>query len=88
MSKRTFYYARVGSKDQNVNRQIDVFKKMGADERDIIIDKVSGKDLDRTGYQRLKNNLLREGDTLEVKSLDRLNKNKSDVKKMEFNVLI
>lgn len=85
MSKRTFYYARVSSKDQNVNRQIDAFKKQGADDRDIIIDKVSGKNLDRTGYQALKNNLLRDGDTLVVESLDRLSRNKADIKmEMEF----
>ena len=45
---------------------------LGASERDIITDKESGKDLDRPGYQALKNAILRPGDTLVVKSLDRL----------------
>lgn len=85
MSKRTFYYARVSTKDQKVNRQIDAFKKLGADDRDIIIDKVSGKNLDRTGYQALKNNRLQDGDTLVVESLDRLSRNKTNIKnEMEF----
>ena len=46
---------------------------LGASEWDIIIDKESGKkDLDRPGYQALKNAILRPGDTLVVKSLDLL----------------
>lgn len=81
MDNRTFYYARVSSKDQNLDRQIAAFKSMGADDRDIITDKESGKDFDRAGYQALKNGMLRRGDTLVVKSLDRLSRNKRDIKK-------
>ena len=55
MNSRTYYYARVSSKEQNLDRQIAAFKALGADERDIITDKDSGKDLDRKGYQALKN---------------------------------
>ncbi len=43
-------------------------------------DKQSGKDLDRQGYQALKNTMLRSGDTLIIKSLDRLSRSKSDIK--------
>lgn len=53
---------------------------MGASEREIITDKESGKSLDRPGYLTLKNALLRRGDTLVIKSLDRLSRNKSDIK--------
>ena len=81
MKSKTFYYARVSTKDQNLDRQLAVFYNMGADDRDIIVDKESGKDFNRTGYQALKNGMLREGDTLVVKSLDRLSRNKSDIKK-------
>lgn len=81
MDNRTFYYARVSSKDQNLYRQIAAFKSLGADDRDIITDKESGKDFDRAGYQALKNGMLRQGDTLVVKSLDRLSRNKRDIKK-------
>lgn len=81
MANRTFYYARVSSKDQNLDRQIEAFKKLGADERDIITDKESGKSLNREGYNSLKNVLLREGDTLVIKSLDRLSRNKYDIHK-------
>ena len=79
MVSRTYYYARVSSKDQNLDRQISAFKVLGADERDIITDKESGKDLERVGYQALKNAMLRRGDTLVVKSLDRLSRSKSDI---------
>ena len=80
MESRTYYYARVSSKEQNLDRQIAAFKALGAQEREIITDKESGKDLDRTGYQALKNAILRRGDTLVIKSLDRLSRNKADIK--------
>ena len=85
MENRTFYYARVSTKEQNLDRQIHAFKEIGANERDIIVDKESGKDLVRTGYIALKNNMLRSGDTLVILSLDRLSRDKSDIKKeMEY----
>lgn len=80
MDSRTYYYARVSSKEQNLDRQIAAFKALGAQERDIITDKESGKDLERAGYQALKNAMLRRGDTLIIKSLDRLSRNKCDIK--------
>lgn len=80
MESRTYYYARVSSREQNLDRQLAAFAAVGAQERDIITDKESGKDLDRSGYTALKTTLLRRGDTLVVKSLDRLSRNKSDIK--------
>ena len=80
MNNKNFYYARVSSRDQNLDRQIEAFKKLGADEREIICDKESGKDFNRSGYQALKTTMLRSGDTLIVKSLDRLSRNKTDIK--------
>jgi DNA invertase Pin-like site-specific DNA recombinase len=80
MDSRTFYYARVSSKDQNLDRQLAAFKALGANDRDIITDKESGKDLNRVGYKALKNGMLRQGDTLVIKSLDRLSRSKRDIK--------
>lgn len=80
MENRTYYYARVSTKEQNLDRQLAAFKALGASERDIITDKESGKNLDRAGYQALKTTMLRTGDTLIVKSLDRLSRNKGDIK--------
>ena len=41
----------------------------------------SGKDTKREGYQYLKRQILRKGDTLVIKELDRLSRNKSDIKR-------
>ena len=80
MESRIFYYARVSSKEQNLDRQLAAFHQLGASDRDIITDKQSGKNLERSGYQALKSTLLRSGDTLVVKSLDRLSRNKTDIR--------
>lgn len=80
MENRTYYYARVSSKEQNLDRQISAFMALGASERDIVTDKESGKNLDRKGYQALKNAMLRRGDILVIKSLDRLSRSKADIK--------
>ena len=80
MNSKIFYYARVSTHDQHLDRQLEAFKNMGAEDRDIICDKESGKDLNRTGYTALKNAMLRPGDTLIIKSLDRLSRNKTDIK--------
>ena len=66
MNSRTYYYARVSTSEQNLDRQLDEFKSLGADDRDIITDKQSGKNLDRNGYMALKNTLLRPYDTLVI----------------------
>lgn len=80
MDNRTYYYARVSSKEQNLDRQTVAFTALGASERDIITDKESGKSLNRAGYTALKGAMLRRGDTLVVKSLDRLSRSKTDIK--------
>lgn len=54
MESRVYYYARVSSAGQNLARQLDMFKALGADENNIITDKQSGADLQRTGYLYLK----------------------------------
>ena len=80
MNSKTYYYARVSTTEQNLDRQLDIFRSLGADDRDIITDKQSGKDLDRPGYTALKTTILRPGDTLIIKSLDRLSRSKLDIK--------
>ena len=78
--EKIFGYARVSSKDQNLDRQIEELIKYGVEERDIIVDKQSGKDFNRNGYKTLKYNLLRNGDTLVIKELDRLGRNMEQIK--------
>ncbi|WP_302768876.1 recombinase family protein [Anaerotignum lactatifermentans] len=81
MEHKIMGYARVSSKEQKLDRQLIELKKYVPAEN-IIMDKQSGKDLNRPGYQALKGPLgLRQGDTLYIKSLDRLSRNKEDIKK-------
>lgn len=78
--KKIYGYARVSTKEQNLDRQIMALTAFGIDDRDIIREKASGKTLDREAYQALRNQLLREGDSLVVTSLDRLSRNKLHIK--------
>lgn len=81
MDSKVMGYARVSTKEQNLDRQLIELKKY-VPEENIIIDKASGKDLQREGYQALKGVLgLRNGDTLYITSLDRLSRDKEDIKK-------
>jgi len=78
MTVRNFGYARVSTKDQNEARQIESLTVAGVAERDLFIDKASGKDFAREQYQVLKRS-LREGDTLFIHSLDRLGRDKDGI---------
>lgn len=71
MEIRIFGYIRVSSKEQNIDRQLSALKEYGINERDIYIDKASGKDFNREQYIILKK-VLRENDLLIIKSIDRL----------------
>ena len=77
---KTYGYARVSSKDQHLDRQIQALIDYKIDPRDIITDKQSGKDFNREGYITLKNSLLRKGDTLVIKELDRLGRDMAMIK--------
>lgn len=67
-------YVRVSSITQNIDRQMDEMYKNGLSKKDIFIDKQSGKDFDRTNYQKLKKKLKKD-DLLIIKSIDRLGRN-------------
>mgnify|MGYP002550684624 FL=1 len=85
MDNRTFGYARVSSREQHEDRQIEALAGYGVSRDNIIVDKCSGKDTEREGYQYLKKQMLRSGDTLVIKELDRLSRSKSDIKQeLEF----
>ena len=81
MDNRIYGYARVSSREQNEDRQLEALTKFGVLQQNIIIDKASGKDTERECYQYLKRQILRSGDTLVIKELDRLSRNKSDIKR-------
>lgn len=85
---KTYGYARVSTKEQNLTRQLDALKEFVPDERDIITDKVSGATFDRSGYKLLvgspdteEQHLLQEGDTLVILSLDRLGRDYTEIQK-------
>ena len=56
MSK-TVGYARVSTKDQNLDRQIDDFHRLGIEDKNIYSDKMSGKNFDRVEYYYMKKSL-------------------------------
>ena len=74
-------YARVSTKEQNEQRQIEALINYGVEGKYIKVDKASGKNFNREKYQLLKNEILRTGDTLVIKELDRLGRNMDDIKK-------
>ena len=74
----TYFYARVSTKEQNLARQLEVAKAYkNIDE--IFCDKQSGKNFDRTEYQKLKG-IVKSGDEVIIKELDRLGRNKEGIK--------
>ncbi len=78
MNGITYGYIRVSSKDQNEDRQRVAMHDAGVDERHIFMDKQSGKDFDRPGWRRVLRK-LKPGDTLIVKSIDRLGRNYDEI---------
>ncbi|WP_394121998.1 recombinase family protein [Planococcus donghaensis] len=78
MEHRKFGYIRVSSKDQNEDRQLEAMKKMDITDRDIYLDKQSGKNFERANYQLLKR-VIRKGDILYIHSLDRFGRNKEEI---------
>lgn len=72
-------YVRVSTREQNEDRQVEELKDLVTTESHLIIEKQSGKDFNRPLYQSMKN-IMREGDTLIIKSLDRLGRNYEQMK--------
>lgn len=85
MKNIIFGYGRVSSTDQNEERQLEALLDAGIDERNIYIDKKSGKDFDREQYKALIGR-LREGDLVVIPSLDRLGRNYIEIQKEWQNI--
>ena len=71
-------YARVSTKEQNEARQMIAMREFGIEEKNIFLDKQSGKDFNRPQYRRLMRR-LKKGDTLVIKSIDRLGRNYDEI---------
>lgn len=71
-------YVRVSSTDQNEDRQMIALRRQNIDEKNIFIDKISGKDFNRPSYKNLMRK-LRTGDLLYILSIDRLGRNYEEI---------
>ncbi len=78
MSKKIWGYARVSTREQNLARQMYELQKY-VNKEDIFVDKQSGKNFDREQYKQLRA-MVREGDEIYIKSIDRLGRNKEGIK--------
>lgn len=70
-TEKVYGYIRVSTKEQNEDRQYIAMKEFGINDKNIFMDKQSGKDFNRPSYKRVMR-LLKPGDVLVVKSIDRL----------------
>ena len=71
-------YVRVSSRDQNEERQIIAMHEFGVDDKQIYMDKQSGKDFERPQYKKLMRK-IKTGDTIVIKSIDRLGRNYDEI---------
>lgn len=75
---KTYGYARVSTRDQNLDRQLVALAEAGVPSVNVFADKASGKDFDRPAWKRLMKR-LRPEDVLVVKSIDRLGRSYADI---------
>lgn len=75
---KTYGYIRVSSTDQNEDRQLDAMQKVGVCEKNLFLDKQSGKDFQRPQYKKLLKK-LKQGDLLYILSIDRLGRNYAEI---------
>ena len=78
MSENIYGYIRVSSRDQNEDRQLIAFREINVPEKNIYMDKQSGKDFDRPQYKKLVKKLKKD-DLLYIKSIDRLGRNYEEI---------
>lgn len=78
MTNNVYGYVRVSTKEQNEARQVIAMHEFGVDEQNVLIEKQSGKDFNRPQYKRLLRK-LKAGDTLVIKSIDRLGRNYDEI---------
>ena len=78
MDGQSYGYIRVSSRDQREDRQLIAMREAGVPDKNIYMDKQSGKDFERKGYQRMLKKLKPE-DTLFIKSIDRLGRNYEEI---------
>ncbi|MCC8132041.1 MAG: recombinase family protein [Ruminococcus sp.] len=75
---KIYGYVRVSTRDQNEDRQMIAMREQNVPEKNILLDKQSGKDFDRPKYQLLIKK-MKPGDLLYIKSIDRLGRNYEEI---------
>ena len=78
MNERIYGYIRVSTREQNEDRQLVAMKGFGVPEGNLFRDKQSGKDFERPAYRKMMA-VLQPGDTLVIKSIDRLGRNYTEI---------
>lgn len=78
MEKKRYGYVRVSARDQHTDRQMSAMKKENIERKNIYVDKQSGKNFERPQYKKLIS-ILKEGDVVYVKSIDRLGRNYDEI---------
>lgn len=78
MEHKEFGYIRVSTREQNIDRQLIALQACGILSENIFTDKLSGKSFDRPQYQKMLKK-IKPGDTLFVKSIDRLGRNYDEI---------
>lgn len=71
-------YVRVSSRDQNEDRQFIALNEVGVSDKNIFMDKQSGKDFERPQYKKLLRKMKKD-DLLYIKSIDRLGRNYEEI---------
>lgn len=78
MKATTYGYARVSSKEQNTDRQMDALRNFPVSDRNIFVDKQSGKDFCRPAWKKMVKK-VGAGDTIVIHSIDRLGRNYDEI---------
>ena len=78
MNHAVFGYVRVSTKEQCEERQLIALREFPVQDKNIFVDKLSGKDFNRPQYRKLLKRLKR-GDVLVIKSIDRLGRNYNEI---------
>lgn len=73
-----FGYIRVSTREQNEDRQLIALREVGVEDKNIYIDKQSGKDFKRPQYKKLLRKLKKD-DLIYIKSIDRLGRNYEEI---------
>ena len=78
IEQKIYGYIRVSTREQNEDRQVIALREVGVPEKNVYIDKQSGKDFERPQYKKLLRKMKKD-DLLYIKSIDRLGRNYAEI---------